>query len=166
MWYALFMANTSGLLEHLRELLDEASEGLPGVAARRMFGCHAVFADSNIFGLVWKTGRLGLKVPDAARYEELMAMPGAGQWCAGSKAMSHWVLVPEEFHDDPEELGRWVKLAHRLAGSGAKAKAPAKAPASARAPAKAKAPAKKAKAPAKAPARKPAKRTNGRPARA
>jgi TfoX/Sxy family transcriptional regulator of competence genes len=110
------MANT--LLDHLRDLIDQASRGLPGVTPKRMFGCHALFANENIYALVWKDGRIGIKIPEAARFAELMALPGAEPWTAGRAAMSHWVLVPEGFHDDEEELRRWTKVAHGLASSG------------------------------------------------
>lgn len=113
----------NAVTEYLREMLDEATQRLRGIATKRMFGCHAVFANSNIFGMVWKAGRLGLKVPDATLHAKLMGLEGAGPWCPGNKTMSYWVLVPETFHDDPDELASWVRIAHRLAIAGAKAKA-------------------------------------------
>jgi len=107
-------------LDVLQGLLDAAAEGLPGVTSRRMFGCHALFADGTIFGLVWKTGRLGLKMPNDAVFQELMALPGADPWTAGKKTMSQWVLVPAGFHDDPALLKQWVRRAHGLAAASAK----------------------------------------------
>lgn len=104
------------LFPHLLELLEEASRELPGVSPRRMFGCDALFAYGNIYALVWKDGRIGLKLPEPSLYEELMAMPGAARWEVGpSQAMSTWVLVPEDFHDDSEQLQVWVRRAHELA---------------------------------------------------
>ena len=104
------------LFPHLLELVEEASRELPGVSPRRMFGCDALFAYGNIYALVWKDGRIGLKLPEPSLYEELMAMPGAAPWEVGpSKAMSTWVLVPEDFHDDSEQLEVWVRRAHELA---------------------------------------------------
>ena len=84
-------------------------------------------------------------------------MPGAEPWCAGPKAMAHWLLVPEEFHDDPEALAPWLRRAHAQAK--ARAHGPAPAQKAARAPAAkkaAKAPA--AKRAAKTPAKKAAAR--------
>ena len=57
-------------IESLRVSLDQAAVGLKKVAWRRMFGCDAVFADGTIFGLIWKEGRIGLKLPDAAEFED------------------------------------------------------------------------------------------------
>ncbi len=80
-----------------------------------MFGCDAVFADSTIFGLIWKAGRIGIKLPDEAEFGSLMSMKGSAPWKAGKMSMSQWVLVPEEFHSDKRKLGAWAKKAHRLA---------------------------------------------------
>lgn len=109
------------LFPHLLELVEDASRDLPGVSPRRMFGCDALFAYGNIYALIWKDGRIGLKLPEPSAFEELMAMPGAVPWTPGRSAMSHWVLVPEDFHDQPERLVPWVRRAHALA-----AKAPSK----------------------------------------
>lgn len=137
---------------HLLELLEEGSQGLPGVSKRRMFGCDALFADGTVYGLVWKTGRIGLKLPEPAAFDELMAMPGSEPWMAGTKTISGWVLVPETFHDDPSQLRTWVERAHRLA-TGTPAKKPAATKPAATKPA-AKKPAAKAKRPARVSARK------------
>lgn len=107
----------SSLSEFLLSLLQEASESLPGVTPRRMFGCDALFADGAIFALIWKTGRIGLKIQDPGQFAELLALPGAERWAPGSTAMAHWVLVPESFHDDGELLETWVRRAHQQAKS-------------------------------------------------
>lgn len=107
----------NSLLHYLKTLIEDAAAPLPMVHARRMFGCDTLFADGNIFALVWKDGRLGLRLSDAALYEALMALPGAEPWAVadGHKPMSHWVLVPEAFHDDPPALAAWTARAHALA---------------------------------------------------
>jgi len=102
----------SSLLEHLRDTLHEACSALPGVTPKKMFGCDTVFAEGAIFGLIWKTGRIGLKVPEPSQYRELLAMPGSEAWGPDGRPMSHWVLVPESFHDDTDELLKWTRLAH------------------------------------------------------
>jgi TfoX/Sxy family transcriptional regulator of competence genes len=112
----------STALEALRSLLAEVCSPLPKVAERRMFGCDAFFAADTIFGLIWKAGRIGLKLPDRAHYEELLAMPGAAPWTAGDRTMAHWVLVPPEFHADPARLAPWSKRAHAAALAGPSAK--------------------------------------------
>jgi TfoX/Sxy family transcriptional regulator of competence genes len=132
---------------HLFDLLRDAAGHLPGVAEKRLFGCDGLFARDNIFGLIWKTGRIGLKLTTPADFDTLMAMPGAEPW-APRHPMSHWVLVPESFHDDEEALALWARKAHAQAlDAPPKAAKPAKKPA-AKKPA-AKKPAAKKPAPKK-----------------
>lgn len=98
----------------------------PFISRKRMFGCDAFFANDAIFALIWKEGRVGIKLTTLPHYEQLMAMPGAEQWKAGNKAMSHWVLVPETFHDEDEALMLWLMRAHQDALSAPPKKSTAK----------------------------------------
>ena len=107
------MANES--LEELLAVLETAAKGLTGVTNKRMFGCDGLFANGNIFGLVWKHGRIGVRLPNEIAYAEAMKMPGSSPWIAGTMTMSHWVLVPDGMHVDPIRLGAWVRRAHALA---------------------------------------------------
>src|ERR1700733_2478753 len=86
------VANES--LEELLIVLETAAKGLTGVTNKRMFGCDGLFANGNIFGLVWKHGRIGVRLPNEIAYAEAMKMPGSSPWIAGTMTMSHWVLVP------------------------------------------------------------------------
>jgi TfoX/Sxy family transcriptional regulator of competence genes len=96
-------------------LLEEAAAPLPGVAHKRMFGCDALFAEGNIFGMIWKEDRIGLKFPNKDLYGQLMALEGSAPWTVGEKVMGGWVLAPEAFHDDNAQLTKWVRLAHSQA---------------------------------------------------
>lgn len=130
----------SSLLTHLRALVVTASEPHVGVTWRRMFGCDAAFVRDQIFALIWKTGRIGLRLPDPQAHAELLTLDGADVWAPGGTAMKHWALLPEELHDSEEDLARWVTRAHALALTAPpKPTKPAK-------PAAAKAPPKPAKA--------------------
>lgn len=100
---------------HLRSLVEEATSELSRVSWRRMFGCDAAFLDRQIFALIWKEGRIGLRLPEEQRYSELLSLPGSEPWAPGGMKMSHWVLVPEDFHEDAGALARWVVEAHTLA---------------------------------------------------
>jgi len=100
---------------YLCSLLEEASSELEHVTRRGMFGGEAFFAGGKIYAFVPRIGRIGLKLPEAAAYKEMLARPGAEAWCPGAQHMSHWVLIPEAFHDDPDLLERWVRRAHQLA---------------------------------------------------
>ena len=112
-------------LEELLGVLETAAQGLFGVSRKRMFGCEGLFASGNIFGLVWKHGRIGVRLPNEIAYAEAMKMPGASPWIAGTMAMSHWVLVPEGLHEDRGRLTAWVRRAHALAQNAAPRRASA-----------------------------------------
>ncbi len=102
---------------YLIELVDESAAGLDEITRRRMFGCDVLFTRDQIFVLFWKTGRIGVRLPDPAAHAQLLALPGAEPWRIGEKTMSHWVLVPEDFHDDVSALTPWIRRAHALASA-------------------------------------------------
>jgi TfoX/Sxy family transcriptional regulator of competence genes len=145
------MGDRSELWATLREVAGRLSD----VDERKMFGCEALFTKGAIFALVWKTGRIGVKLPEESRYGALLSQNGAEPWRAGPMTMAHWVLVPPGMEGDRRKLAPWVAEAHGMAAAGVvgvkapKAGAKAKAPAKAKSKAKAKAGAK-AKAKAKA----------------
>jgi hypothetical protein len=118
--------------DHLKEMILDAAVGLEGVVPKKMFGCDALFraaggggGKDQIFALVWKEDRLGVRLPDEAAFHDAMKLDGAAPWAPmGVKGMAHWVLLPEEMHDVPEDVAAWVARAHALAvgGGGAAAK--------------------------------------------
>ena len=101
-------------IEELESILDLATKDLPKVTSKKMFGCHATWADGNVFALIWKEGRIGVKLPDEKAYASLLALTGAMPWKAGTMQMAHWVLVPKQFHDRPAEIKKWTKMAHGM----------------------------------------------------
>lgn len=103
------------IIAELENTLNSMAKELPKVTGKKMFGCHAVWANGNVFALIWKTGRIGVKLPEADLYEKLLSKPGAEPWKAGAMTMSHWVLVPEDFHTKKKDLHVWVVKAHLLA---------------------------------------------------
>jgi TfoX/Sxy family transcriptional regulator of competence genes len=98
--------------------LSGAAQGLANVTRRKMFGCDALFANDAVFALVWKEGRIGVKLTDSAAFDEAMALAGAAPWRAGPKTISSWVLLPTEVVDDAHSLAQWVARAHAQAASG------------------------------------------------
>jgi TfoX/Sxy family transcriptional regulator of competence genes len=99
-------------IQELEEILNLVTKNLSNVTAKKMFGCYALWANENVFALVWKSGRLGLKLPDTKAYESLMKLTGAEPWKAGPMQMSHWILVPESFHSKTADLKKWAIIAH------------------------------------------------------
>ena len=103
------------VLAQLESKLEGAAEKLSKVTGKKMFGCHALWADGNVFALIWKEGRIGLKLTDDAAFGKLIQSPGAVPWKAGPMTMAHWVLVPESFHSKKDSLAQWTKKAHEQA---------------------------------------------------
>jgi TfoX/Sxy family transcriptional regulator of competence genes len=117
-------------IAQLEEVLESVAGSLPKVKAKKMFGCHALWANDNVFALVWKHGRIGLKLPDESSYDSLMSQAGSEPWKAGPMQMKHWVLVPPAFHAKKTELKKWAAKAHDQCSTlekKPKKKAPAKA---------------------------------------
>jgi TfoX/Sxy family transcriptional regulator of competence genes len=102
----------------LLSTLRIAAERLPDVDEKKMFGCEALFVKGAIFALVWKTGRIGVKLPDTARFDSLASQKGAEPWKAGPMVMAHWLLVPPAIDADAKKLAPWVKEAHAMAAAG------------------------------------------------
>ncbi|MCX6125033.1 MAG: TfoX/Sxy family protein [Proteobacteria bacterium] len=98
----------------LESILNEAVSDLKRTTSKKMFGCHAVWVNDNVFALVWKTGRIGFKLPNEKVYEALMSKEGSAPWTAGPKQMAHWVLVPESYHSKRAELKKLAAKAHEL----------------------------------------------------
>jgi TfoX/Sxy family transcriptional regulator of competence genes len=102
------------LLLELRSRLDDLTADLPQVTVRRMFGCDAFLAGGAIFAMVWREGRIALRLPEDL-LPELRALPGADPWRHRDMVVRQWVLVPEAFHDDTDGLASWVRKAHAAA---------------------------------------------------
>ncbi len=102
-------------MTRLKATFDGAMAGLDAVEPKRLFGCDGYFVNGNIFGLVWKEGRLGLRLTDEAKQLEVLGLAGADPWKAGPMIMKHWVLVPMDWHRKPSVLKQWARLAFELA---------------------------------------------------
>jgi TfoX/Sxy family transcriptional regulator of competence genes len=102
-------------MTRLKATFDGAMAHLKQVEPKRLFGCDGYFVNGNIFGLVWKEGRLGVRLTDEAKQAEVLALPGAAPWKAGPMVMRHWVLLPTDWHKKPLILKQWARLAYELA---------------------------------------------------
>lgn len=112
------MKSSPSVIADLEMRLDAAAKTLAFVDGKKMFGCHALWAKGNVFAMVWKEGRIAVKLPDEKDYARLIALKGSGPWKAGPKVFAHWVLVPAELAEDKPGLRRWVARAHELALAG------------------------------------------------
>ena len=100
--------------EQLLQMLLRACEDAEH-EVKTLFGCKGVFRESCVFGLIWKSGRIALKLPDIRLRKELLNTAGAEPWTVGNKTMKEWVLVPEQFHRRPAKLRHWTLIAYSLA---------------------------------------------------
>lgn len=96
---------------------------LGALRARAMFGCHGLYLDDAMFGLV-AAGRLYLKTDAATRpaFETAKSKPFLYQSAARTIPMSYW-LCPPAVVKDPRKLRAWVTAA-RDAGRRARAAKP------------------------------------------
>ena len=108
------------------ELLEDACASLPH-STRAMFGGHGLFApNGGMFAGIVDDDRIIFKLAPEDVRAELVALGGApwvyqGKMGAGT-TMKEWIVVPDEFYDDPHLLASWAKRAHALAPpKGAKA---------------------------------------------
>lgn len=99
-------------IPELEEILNSITAHFSDVTSKKMFGCYAQWTNENVFALVWKTGRIGLKIPDQKDYETLMKEEGAEPWKAGPMQMAHWILIPKTFHTKPATIKKWALKAH------------------------------------------------------
>jgi TfoX/Sxy family transcriptional regulator of competence genes len=105
------MADTE-LISALESSVSKISDGWKSVTSKKMFGCPAFWVNNNVFALVWKHGRIGVKLTDGNSYDSLIKVKGAEPWKAGPMKMAHWVLVPDGFHSDSKSLKKWLRLAY------------------------------------------------------
>jgi TfoX/Sxy family transcriptional regulator of competence genes len=132
------------------DLLTDACVTLPATV-RRMFGGHGFFApNGGMFAGIVTDDEIMLKLVRGPARDELLEL-GGHPWVYGGSGrqmtMAEWIIIPEAFYDDQEQLTAWARRALELVPAKiAKRKGPA-------------APKKRAKAPtSKAPARRRASR--------
>lgn len=113
-------------IQQLESVVSRIATDWKSVTSKKMFGCPAYWVNGNVFALVWKHGRIGVKLPKPDQFEKLMSVDGAEPWKAGPMTMSHWVLVPEKFHSG-KQLKDWLKKAYDLNTSVAEKKSKPKA---------------------------------------
>jgi DNA transformation protein and related proteins len=99
-----------------RAEIEDMFAALGEVTIRRMFGGKGVYHHGLILAVEFH-GEMLLKA-DAITGPEFEAA-GARRWAYEGKAgkqvlMPYW-SIPDDAYDDPEEMGRWVRLAYQAA---------------------------------------------------
>lgn len=97
------------LLAHLKDRVGAVVARWPDVEPRRMFGSDVWLVGGHLCVLLMPYGRVVLRLPSSSA--ALLGLDGAAPWQYGTKQPKHWVVVPESFHDDEDELRTWMDRA-------------------------------------------------------
>ncbi len=95
--------------ELFRSLIPEA----PGVTVKPMFANVAAFVNGNMFAGTFGDV-LGVRLPDDAAREELLAVEGAGPYGPPERPMGGYVAFPEAWRGEPDRLREWIGRALEL----------------------------------------------------
>ena len=89
---------------------DSATQSLPRIERRTMFGYPAAFLNGNMFACVFQD-RIMLRLGERDRREAL-ALPGAQPFAPmPGRPMKEYVELPPTIAHDPRELGAWFQRA-------------------------------------------------------
>ena len=117
------MANDSGFIEHLRELLDPVD----GVTFKRMFGGYGIFRHGLMFALI-DDDTLYFKVDEQNKGEFTARELGPFVYMKADKPMPmSYYRAPEETLDNSDDMVEWAESAYQAAVRAQKSK-PKKAP--------------------------------------
>ncbi|PCI46143.1 MAG: hypothetical protein COB51_07805 [Moraxellaceae bacterium] len=100
------------------------TDAFSGIERRKFLGQPSLAANGNLFVLVTREGRIALHLKELDIDDRLNVPKASCLWKAGGHLMINWILVPEEFHTQEENLTDWLKLgydyacARSLAGGG------------------------------------------------
>jgi len=92
-------------------IINEMSE-FPDVQTGKFFGLDVLKFRDRTFSMIWKEGRVGVKILDKELNQKLALTKGANHWVTSGKTMSQWVLAPHEFNEDIISLKKWLVLAY------------------------------------------------------
>ena len=116
---------SSSLLQHLKDTVAVVVEPWSGVTTQRMFGCDVWLVHGSLFALLMGYGRVVARLPLSS--SALLAIDGAAPWEYGKKkSPTHWIMVPEDFHDDVDLLRDWLRRAYSEVRAMPAKKTPAK----------------------------------------
>ena len=82
----------------------------PDVVVRPMFANVAAFVNGNMFAGLFGD-QVGVRLPDAAMRDELLAVDGSGPYGPAERPMGGYVALPEAWKSDPDLLRNWIGVA-------------------------------------------------------
>lgn len=96
------------------DLLEDACSKISH-SRRAMFGGHGFFApNGGMFAGIVTNDEIMLKFADGTARAELEALGGHAWVYNGKMTMKEWIVIPDRFYDEPQELAAWAKRAHQL----------------------------------------------------
>lgn len=99
--------------QETHELFRSVVPDVPGVVVKPMFANVAAFVNGHMFAGTFGDV-LGVRLPDEAARDELLAVDGAGPYGPAERPMGGYVALPEAWRDDPDRLRAWIARAHTL----------------------------------------------------
>jgi DNA transformation protein and related proteins len=105
----------SGAMSRSLDVLTDACASLP-VRVQKMFGGHGFFApNGGMFAGIVTDDEIIFKLQLGPLRDELISL-GGRPWVYDGKGkpmtMKEWIVIPESFYDDAEQLESWAARAH------------------------------------------------------
>ncbi|MBL1294618.1 MAG: hypothetical protein COB61_012220 [Thiotrichales bacterium] len=82
------------------------------IGTGKFFGLDVLKVQGETFAMVWKEGRVGVKILNKELNAKLVSTKEANHWVTSGKTMSQWVLAPYEYNEDITALKKWLLLAY------------------------------------------------------
>ncbi len=82
------------------------------IGTGNFFGLDVLKVQGETFAMVWKEGRVGVKILNKELNAKLVSTKEANHWVTSGKTMSQWVLAPYEYNEDITALKKWLLLAY------------------------------------------------------
>ncbi|PCJ22197.1 MAG: hypothetical protein COB04_00105 [Gammaproteobacteria bacterium] len=93
------------------------TDSLQGIEQRKFLGQSSLVANGSLFVLVTRECRIALHLKELDIEDRLNVPKESCIWKTGGRLMINWILLPEEFHSQEENLTEWLKLGYEYACS-------------------------------------------------
>ena len=104
------MAYDAGLVQRIADTLLQLGER--SIRQKNVFGGRGFLTGKTTFVIAWENGLLVKTARE--EYEALRRLPGITAFAPdGEKAMSTWLIVPDDAIADDPELAEWIRRALR-----------------------------------------------------
>jgi len=105
------------LNKYLFDIITEEMAAYPDVTVGKFFGLDVLRVRGETFAMIWKEGRVGVKILNEEINKKLVATENASYWVTSGKTMAQWVLAPYDYNEDILSLRKWLVLAYNDAST-------------------------------------------------